>query len=158
VRHRIDGLHVAHPESEPGPGQQIGRLAHGLHPSGHRDTQIAGPDRLIREADRAHSGGAHLVDGLRRHLARDSGLDLGLTGGDLALSGLEHLSVDHRLDLLGIHLGALESRLDRPGAEVRRAEGGEAPSHLAEGSAGGTEDHRLGHLSLSWTGGRPAGR
>ena len=78
VRRRIDCLHVAHPKAEPRSREEVGRLAHGFHPPGDSDAEIAGADRLIREADRAHPGGAHLVDGLRRNLARDAGLDLGL--------------------------------------------------------------------------------
>ena len=90
------------------PGQQVGRLAHRLHAAGDRESEVAGADRLVGEPDRAHARGADLVDRLRGDLARDPGLDLRLARGDLALAGLQHLAVDHLLDLVGLDLGALE--------------------------------------------------
>src|SRR3712207_7701476 len=49
------------------------------------------------------------------------------------------------LDLPGVDVGALQGALDGGPAELGRVEGGEATAHLADGGAGGSEDHGLGH-------------
>ena len=147
VGHRVDRLDVAHPEAEAGAGQQVGRLAHRLHAAGHGDLGVAGADRLVGEADRAHARGADLVDRLRGDLLRDAALDLGLARGDLALAGLQDLAEDDLLDLLGVDAGALQRGLDRVAAEVGGVERGEGAAHLAEGRARGSEDDCAGHLA-----------
>ena len=78
-------------------------------------------------------------------LLRDAGLDLRLARGDLALAGLQHLAHHDVLDLLGLDPGALQRGLDRDAAELGRVERGQAAAHLADGGAGGAEDHGLGH-------------
>src|SRR5262249_37692608 len=99
--------------------------------------------------DRPHARGADLVDRLRRDLAGDPGLDLGLPRGDLALARLEHLAVDDALHLVGVDLGALESLRDRRAAEIGGIEGRETAAHLPEWGSGRGEDDRLRHLRLS---------
>src|SRR5215210_15731 len=149
VRHRVDRLDVAHPEAEARAGKQVRRLAHRLHASGDADLEIPGANRLVRDPDRAHTGGADLVDGLRGDLARNPGLDLGLARGNLTLAGLEHLAVDDSLHLVGLHLGAVERLGDRGATEIGCIEGRETAAHLPEGGPGGGEDDRLRHLRLS---------
>ena len=139
--HRVDGLDVAHLEPEPGPGEEIGSLRHRLHPACDRDAEIAGADRLVGESHRAHSRGADLVHRLRWGLARDPRLDLRLARGNLPLPSLQHLSVDHLLDLIGTDVRPLERAGDGLAAELRRVEGAEGAAHLAEWGAGGREDH-----------------
>ena len=153
--HRVDRLRVAHPEPEAGPGEQVGGAAHRLHATGDRQLHIVGSDRLIGETDRAHAGGADLVDRLRGDLARDPGLDLRLARGDLSLPGLQHLAVNHLLDLIGRDLGALQRRSDRGSAELHRALRGQRPRHLRERGASGAEDDCLRHLTpfFGWGGG-----
>ena len=63
--------------------------------------------------------------------------------------GLEHLAVDDALDLVGLHLGAVERLRDRGAAQVGGIEGRETAAHLPEGGPGGGEDDRLRHLRLS---------
>ena len=48
-------------------------------------------------------------------------------------------------DLVGLDVGALERRRDRDAAELGGVEGGQAAAQLADGRAGGAEDHGLGH-------------
>ena len=110
VNHLVESLRVAHPETEAGVLEEIGRVRHRLHAAGHCHVEVAGAHRLVDHARRAQAGGAHLVHGLRRDLLRDAGLDLSLARGDLALPGLKDLAVDDVLDLVGAHLGALERR------------------------------------------------
>ena len=104
-------------------------------------SEVAGADRLVGEAERAHARGADLVDRLRGDLLGDAALDLGLARGDLALAGLQDLAEDDLLDLLGADAGALQRRLDRGAAEVGGVDRGEGAAHLADGGARGSEDH-----------------
>ena len=145
VGHRVDGADVAHAKAEASAGQQVGRLAHRLHPPGHRDLSVAGADREVGDADRAHARGADLVDRLRGHLLGDAALDLGLARGDLPLAGLQHLAEDDLVDLLGGDAGALQGGLDHVAAEVGGVERGEGPAHLAERGARGSEDDCAWH-------------
>ena len=82
-----------------------------------------------------------LLIGLRGDLFGDPALDLGLARGDLPLAGLQHLTEDDLLDLIGGNPGAVEGGLDDGAAEVGGVEGGESAAHLPEGGACGTEDH-----------------
>ena len=141
VGHRVERLDVAHPEAEAGVRQQVGSLAHRLHAAGDGDVRVAGADRLVGEAERAHARGADLVDRLRGDLLRDPALDLGLARGDLPLAGLQDLAEDDLLDLLGGDPGAIERGLDHGAAEVGGVEGGESAAHLPEGGARGSENH-----------------
>ena len=63
-----------------------------------------------------------------------------------SLTGLEHLTHHDLLDLLGIHVCALERAGDRLAAQVRRVEARERASELPERRAGGAEDHGLWHV------------
>ena len=141
VGHRVDRADVAHAEAEAGARQQVGRLAHRLHAAGDGDLGVAGADRHVGDAERAHARGADLVDRLRGDLLGDAALDLGLARGDLPLAGLQDLAEDDLLDLLRVDAGALQRRLDHLAAEVGGVERGEAAAHLAEGGARGSEDH-----------------
>ena len=63
---------------------------------------------------------------------RNSGLDLSLSGGDLALPGLENLTHDHVLDLVGRDVGALQRGADGVGAELGGVEGGQTSAELSD--------------------------
>ena len=101
--------------------------------------------QMFDEAERAHAGGADLVNGLRGDFLGDAALDLGLARGDLPLAGLQHLAIGNGLDLVGLDARALERLGDRDAAEVGRVERGERAAELADGRASGGEDHGLGH-------------
>ena len=73
------------------------------------------------------------------------GVDLRLARRDLADAGLQHLAHHDVLHLLGRDVGALERGLDGDAAELGGLEGGESAAELADGRAGGAEDHGLGH-------------
>ena len=157
VDHRVEHLRVAHAVAEAALRQQVGRARHGLHAPGHdRAGEVAGTDVLVREADGAQARRTDLVDRLGRHFLRNSAVDLGLPGGNLALAGLEHLSEDDVLDLVWRDSGALERAADGGAAELDRVDGGEGAAHLAERRAGGTEDDGLGHAGQDSDGPRRA--
>ena len=52
-------------------------------------------------------------------------------------------------DLLGRDVGALERGPDRDAAELGGLQGGQAAAELADGGAGGAEDHGLGHGTVT---------
>ena len=144
--HRVERLGVAHAEAEARLGQQVGRARHRLHAAADADLDVARADRLVEQDRGAQARGAHLVDGLAGDLLGDPGLDLGLARGDLALAGLEDLAHDDVLHLVGRDVGALERRGDGGRAELGGIDGRQAAAELADGRAGGTEDHGLGHV------------
>ena len=167
VDHRVDRLGVAHAEAEPRLLEQVRGLRHRLHPAADADLEVTGADRGVEQAGRADPGGADLVDRLGGNLLGDARLDLRLTRRDLALARLEHLAHHHLLHLVGRHLGALQRGADRRAAELGRVYARQAPSQLANGRAGRSEDHGLGHrvgspdgrgLCGAWIGGAPANR
>ena len=102
VGHRVDRLDVAHAEAEAG-ARAAGRAPGDIDSMPPLTATSTSPARIAwsSEPDRAHAGGADLVDRLRGDLLGDPALDLRLARGDLALAGLEHLAEDDRLDLLG---------------------------------------------------------
>ena len=76
---------------------------------------------------------------------RDARGDLRLARGDLALPRLQHLTHHDMLHLVRLDPRALERRLDGDCAQLRGGEGGQAAAELADGGAGSTEDHGVGH-------------
>ena len=101
VDHRVERLAVAHAKAEARLREQVGSAATSTPCRRRRRPRPRRHGSPGRAADRAHAGGADLVDRLRGDLLRDAGVDLGLSRGDLALAGLEHLAHDHVLDLPG---------------------------------------------------------
>ncbi len=79
---------------------------------------VARANRLVEDHGGADARGAHLVDRLGGDLLGDARLDLGLTRGDLALAGLQHLAHHDVLDLSGLHPRAIERGLDRERSEL----------------------------------------
>ena len=139
--HRVERLHVPHAGAEARLREHVGRLRHRLHPARDGDLDVAGADRGVEHAGRAHAGGADLVDRLRGDLLGDAGVDLRLARGDLAGARLQHLAHDDVLHLLGRHAGALQRGADGDAAEFGCFERGESAAELADGGAGGAEDH-----------------
>ncbi len=109
---------------------------------------------LVEDDRRAQPGRADLVDRLRGDLLGDAGLDLRLARGNLPLAGLQHLTHDDVLDLLGLDAGALERGADgqRRRARSRRAWTGRRPS-CRWGCA-----RRRGSRSWAWKRLSPVGR
>jgi hypothetical protein len=78
VDHRVERRDVAHAKAEASPRQQVGRARHRLHAAADADLHVAGANRLVEHHGGPQTGGAHLVDRLRRDLLRDAGFDLRL--------------------------------------------------------------------------------
>ena len=133
--HRVDHLGVAHPRTEPGLGYQVRGFGHRLHATGNHHLDLARADQLVRQRDRVEAGEAHLVDGQRRHLLRDTSFDRGLPGGDLARAGLQHLAHDHVVHVFAFDPGPLEGGADGAGAQAHRRDFLECPAKLGDRGA-----------------------
>ena len=51
VHHGVDQRAVADAVAGTGAGEQVGRLGHRLHPAGHHDLGVTGPDHLVGQVD-----------------------------------------------------------------------------------------------------------
>ena len=100
--HVVEQLAVPEPVAEARLRQQVGRVRHRFHASGHDHVMEPGADHQVGELDRADRRGAHLVDRVGRDLLRDSRGDRGLTRRRLARARLEHLAHEDVADLGGI--------------------------------------------------------
>ena len=146
VHHRVDDLLVADAVAGPGPGEEVGRLGHGLHAAGHHDVGLAGLDHLVGQVDGVDAREAHLVDGAGGHGHRDAAVDGRLAGGDLAGAGLEHLAHEDVVDLLTGEAGPLEGGLDGEATELGGGEPRQRPGQLADRRASAGQDHGTSHV------------
>src|SRR5262249_23020434 len=113
----------------------VRRLAHALLAADHHDRGVAVADRLPAEGDGTQARAAELVDAERGLLDRNAGIDRGLAGRVLALTGTQDLAHDDFVDFLGLDLGAIERALDRGLAEIVRRHGAECAVERAHGRA-----------------------
>jgi hypothetical protein len=149
--HVVHHLAVAEAVAAARLGQQVGRVGHRLHAAGDHDLVAAGKQQVVRQHGRLHAGAAHLVDRGAAGRQRQAGAERGLAGRRLALAGGQHAAHDHFLHLLGREAGALDRRLDRDAAELRRGEAGQVALESAQrGASDGNDDDGIGHeLSCS---------
>ena len=100
VEHQVDDRAVAEPVAEARLLEDVRRVRHRLHAARDDHVVVAGADHLVGDLDRAHAGGADLVDRVARDLLREPRADRRLPGRRLAGAALEHLAHDHVLDLV----------------------------------------------------------
>jgi hypothetical protein len=94
------------------------RHRHRFLAAGHDDVGIAIRDLLHAERHGAQARAAELVQPPGRLLLRHPGLHGRLTRGILPLARAEDLPEDHLVDLIRLHLRALERALDGDRAEL----------------------------------------
>jgi hypothetical protein len=123
----------------------VRRVRHRLHAPGHDDLELAGPDQLVGQRDRVQSGQADLVHGDPGRGHRDARGDRGLARRDLPGAGLQHLTHDDVLDLLGPHAAALEGGRDGVPAQRRGRDILEVAEQAAHRGSGAADDHGAGH-------------
>ena len=141
VLHRVlaedqTGAHAAH---------EVGRVRHRLHATRDHDSRLARGDLRRREHHRLESGPADLVHRGARDAVRDAGAERRLARGRLADAGLDHVTHEDLVDVVGPHTGTLERATDGDRAELRRGHRRETAEERADRRARGAEDHR-GHL------------
>ena len=152
VHHGVDDLRVAETVSLARLRQKIGSVGHGFHSAGDDDGTVSGLHRLRRERDGFQSGAADFVDCHGTCRGRESAEDGGLARRILAESGGDDVAHDALVDLRGIDAGALDGLANRDGAELRRAEIGEAALKFSDGGAAAGDDDNIvkrGHESSS---------
>ena len=145
VDHRVDDLAVAHPQAVAHARQQVRTVAHRLHPAGHGDVDVADADRLIGDHHGLEPGAAHLVDGQRGDVIRQSAVERGLARRILAQPGADDVAHDAFVDDLRVDARAADGFGDRQRAELRRGEALERAEELARRRSDGGHDHGFTH-------------
>ena len=145
VHHGVDQHPVAEPVAGTGPGEQVGRLRHRLHPARHHDLRVTGPDHLIGQVDGVQPREAHLVDGVGRHRQGDPGLDGRLPGGNLTLAGLEDLAHEDVVHLVGGDSGPRQGLGDGEPPQLHGGEAAQPTRQLADGGPSASDDDGLSH-------------
>ena len=118
AHHAVDEHRVPQPVAEAGLIEQVGRLAHVLHPTGDQHLRIAVSDEEGRQVHGFERGGAYLVDGERRNARRQPGFDGGLPGGNLAHAGSDDGAHDDLVDLGALDLRPVDHLLDHDRTQV----------------------------------------
>ncbi len=136
VDHRVEQLAVAHPVALACVLQQVRRSGHRLHAAGDDDLGVAGLDHLVGEVDGVDARETDLVDGHRRDRHRDPALHRSLARRHLARAGLEDLTEQHVVDLLGVDPAPREGRGDGVTSEVGGGERRQRTRELADRRAG----------------------
>ena len=105
----------------------MGRAAHRFLAAGGDDLGIAREDLLHAERHGAKPRAAQLVDAPGGGFLGNAGVDGGLAGRVLALSGSEDLAEDHVVHLGTLDLGTLQRGLQGNGAQIGGRNAGQRP-------------------------------
>src|SRR5439155_15174399 len=89
---------------------------------------------------------ARLVDGVARHLLRNSRLELRDAARIEAEARGKHVTKDHFLDLARLELGPSDRLADDDGPEPGGRDLRECPTQGADRGASRADDHGCGHL------------
>ena len=122
------------------PVHVVGRIAHGLHATGHEGLTVTGLDGLRREHHGLQPGSADLVDGVGGDMRRYAPLHGGLARGGLPHAGLHDIPHDHFVDQGDVDPAALQRRTDGDGPELGRGERCEAAEEASDRRAGAGDD------------------
>ena len=150
VDHHVDhagGRHV-HAVAEAGLRQGVGRGAHVLHAAGDDDVRVAALDGLGGHGHGLETAAANLVDGHRRHLLRDAGLEHGLAGRVLAQGAGEHAAEDHLVDHLRLDARPLQGLPDDQRAELHRRDILQGTAEFADRCPAGANKNHFTHSLL----------
>ena len=138
--HVVQHLLVTHAIAGTRLGQQVGRVAHGLHAAGDHDVVGAGADEVVGQHGGFHGRAAHLVYRGTADAERQSAAEAGLPCRCLSLAGGQHAAHDDFLHLFGLDAGAFHGGANRGGAEFRCGEALEVALQTAHRGAGGGDD------------------
>ena len=109
VHVRIDELRVAKAKALPRAERKVRRVRHRFHAARQDNGGLIEPNQVIRQRNRAHAGGADLIDGLGATLDRNADTRRHLTRHRVHLPGL-----DDRTDEGVVDVGTSQPRpLDR---------------------------------------------
>ena len=152
VHHGIDDLCVAQAISLAGLREKIRSIGHRLHAAGDDDGSVLCLHSLCRKSDRFQSRATNFVDCHGTCGRRESAVDCGLTRWILSEPGSDDVAHDAFVDLRGIDARALHRFANGDGAELSRAEIGEAALKFSHRSAASGNNHHIvkrGHDSSS---------
>ena len=146
VQHAVVNLGIAHAVA-PTPAQiQIGREVHVLHSAG--DSAIEMPEHyLLRGTNHGLSAGtADPVDRHGRHRYRQSGVDRSLARRVHLGAGLDHLTQDHVLHILGCQARAAQGLRNNGSTELWCRHALECATVSADGCAYRGAENDVGFL------------
>ena len=142
--HRIDVFHVAHFLALT-QHRRVGGHGHVLLAAGDDDGRVTQHDVLCAEGHGAQAGATNLVNRPSGGFLRKACVDVGLTGGVLALRGGEDLA-QNRLGHLGfIDASTLDNGLNRGFAQIVGGGVGERAEEAADRRTSGGSDDDIGH-------------
>ena len=118
----------------------VRRLAHRFLATGDHDVAVAVEDGLVAERHRPQPRAAELVHTPRGALDRNAGIDRGLPGRVLALTGGQDLAHDDLGDTAALDPGALQRFLDRDLAQFVGRQAGEPAIEGADRGARRADD------------------
>ena len=125
--------------------RDMGRQRHVFLTARDDDPRIAQLHVLCAQGHRAQTRTANLVQRPGAGFFRQTGLDMRLTGGVLALTGGQHLAEDGFFNLRLVDARAGDDGVDHGSAEVMRGGGGERAVETAHGGARRRDDYDIGH-------------
>ena len=141
VDRRVDQRPVAQAIAEAGPGQEVRRAVHALHPARDDHVGVAGPDLGRPEHDGLERRAADPVDGRRARRDRQPATEGRLAGRCLAGAGLEHLAHEDLVDRdVGRQAAPLDRRPDGDPTELDRRHVGQRAAELADRRPGGADE------------------
>ena len=102
IDHRVDHVLVAHTEPRSGTCQEIGSIAHALHPARDDYFTVARENGLSAEHDCLHAASTDFVDRQGRHRLRQTRIDRSLPCGRLTHAGRENVAHEDFRHLLDV--------------------------------------------------------
>ena len=145
----FDLLLLAEAEAFARAADHVRHLAHVLHAAREAQLRLAEQHRVRGRDDRLDARTAQAVDGQRRLVDRDAGLEGHVARAvDRVAAALGRIADEGLVDLLGLHTCALEGRLGRVRAEIDRryilelAETGRSRV-LGHGGTGTADNHQF---------------
>ena len=143
--HVVEDLAVADTNAAAALGQQVRRVGHAFHATGHHHVVAAHQQHVMRHHGGFHARAAHLGQGHRARAFGQAALERGLPRRCLALTGHQAVAEQDLGHEIRRDIGAFHGGLDRGAAQVVCGQRGKVALEAAHGSARGTNDNnRIG--------------
>ena len=121
--------------------QQVGRVGHALHATGHHHVCAASNQHIVTKHGRAHARSTHLAQGHRASAVGQAALISRLARRCLPLAGHQAVAKQHLVDQLRRNTGAFNCGPDGDAAKVVCGQRGKVTLKTAHRGAGGANNH-----------------